>query len=117
MPYLDDPVIDARMRDKDDGFAHAQHVGKQEPRSVIGRVGGENGAHAVRGHERTMSAALDLGGEVAAELVAIKLHRLPVHRTQVRAIGDVVDHFLGVAGDRAEVIELPAYPLRVEPLR
>jgi hypothetical protein len=64
-----------------------------------------------------VAAALDLRCQVSFELAAEELDRLAVDRAEVRAVGDVVDHFLSVALDDAEVIKLPAHPLGVIPLR
>ena len=64
-----------------------------------------------------MRAALNLPHHVAPELVLEVLDGLAVYGLEMRDVGHVVEHFDGMHGERAQVVDLPAHPLGIVPFR
>ena len=110
MPNLDQPIIDGCVRNVDDRFIKAGHVGQQKARAVIGGVRAERRCGAACGNQRAMAAALILHRAVAVKFIAVPLDGGAVHRTEVGIVGDIVDDLLRMAGQGAEVIEGPRDP-------
>ena len=107
-------IVYRRMADVHDGVAHATHTRIQNARAGVPSVGMQQ--RAIVCHQCAMPAALPLNGKMPAEFVFEILHRGAMDGSQVRQVRDVVDDFLRVLVQLAQIVDVPAHPLRVVPL-
>lgn len=116
VPDLDGAVVHRGVGDHHHRVVEAGELGDQHAGAVVHGEGVQDRAHAVGADQGAVGAALALDGVVALEFVLVLFHGGAVDGAQVAVVADVVDDFLGVLVEQAQVVELPAHPGGVVPL-
>ena len=111
VPDLDHPVIDRGMRNQDQRGHFPLHRRLQDARpGVPGVIGHWFGA----GGQRLVPGRQDLTDHMAREFVLEPDHiDAAMDWAEVTLVGHIVEDFLGVAGQLAQLIDLPLHPGRI----